>query len=690
MNHLQHETSPYLLQHADNPVDWYPWGTEALAKASADNKPILLSVGYSACHWCHVMAHESFENPETAAYMNAHFVCIKVDREERPDLDDIYMTATQAFTGGHGGWPMTVFLKPDMRPFHAGTYFPDQPRYGMPSFRQVLEAVADAYENNAAQVDSLAAEVTRDLQRSGLAAGADADLSLDLLESAYRALTRDFDPIHGGLTHGAPKFPNPMTLEFVLRTYVHTGYERAHEIVTYSLRKMARGGIYDQVGGGFHRYSVDERWLVPHFEKMLYDNAQLSRLYLHTWAATADPFFKDIAVGIYDYILREMTAPSGAFYSTTDADSEHVEGKFFVWTMAEIRAALPPDQAAAVIAYYGVTEKGNFEGAHILNVPTEPAEVAQKLGITRETLMERIEAARTTLYAVREKRVHPGRDEKILTAWNGMMLASLAEAARMLDRADYREAAIKNADFVLRELGQDGRLLRTHKDGVSKLNGYLEDYANWIDGLLALYQATFEPRYFSEARRLADHVLAHFAAPDGGFFDTADDHEALIARPRNLQDNAVPCGNSMMARVLILVGAFTGEATYEAAARGVLRPLSAAMRQYPGAFGEALGAADLLVRGIKEVALVGDPTLAATRALQAIVERGYRPNVIRALTPVDCEDQAVPPLLDYRTHVKGLPAAYVCEHFVCQRPVTEPAALNALLARSPHPPAPSP
>jgi uncharacterized protein YyaL (SSP411 family) len=575
---------------------------------------------------------------------------------------------------------MTVFLKPDMRPFHAGTYFPNQPRYGMPSFRQILEAVVDAYENKGAQVESLAEEVTHDLQRTSLAAGADADLNVDLLDAAYQALTRDFDPIHGGLTRGAPKFPNPMTLEFVLRTYVHNGYERAREIVTYSLRKMAHGGIYDQIGGGFHRYSVDERWLVPHFEKMLYDNAQLSRLYLHTWSATGDPFFKTIAEGIYDYILREMTAPNGGFYSTTDADSEHVEGKFFVWTGTEIRAALPADQAEAVIAYYGITEKGNFEGANILNVPAEPEAVAQTLGIDLAVLTERIEAARKTLYAIREKRVHPGRDEKILTAWNGMMLASLSEAARVWDRADYREAAIRNADFILRELGRDGRLLRTSKDGTSKLGGYLEDYANLIDGLLALYQATFEPRYFSEARRLAEVVLAHFAAPDGGFFDTADDHEALIARPRNLQDNATPSGNSMMARVLILLAAYTGDARYETAARAILRPLSAALRQIPGAFGEALSAADLLIRGIQEIAFVGDPTLEATRALQIVLERGYRPNVIRALSPVDCGDQAIPPLLDYRAHVKGAPAAYVCEHFVCQRPVTEPAALEALLA----------
>ncbi len=581
---------------------------------------------------------------------------------------------------------MTVFLTPTMRPFHAGTYYPKEDRYGMPSFKRIMAAVLDAYENRRDQVEALAAEVTESLQRDSLSttesSSAKTDLNAALLNSAYQGLVRGFDPIHGGLTRGNPKFPNPMNFEFVLRQYVHHRHEHALEVVTYSLRKMAHGGIYDQVGGGFHRYSVDERWLVPHFEKMLYDNAQLSRLYLHTWQVTGDPFFRAIAEQIYDYILREMTAPNGGFYSTTDADSEHEEGKFFVWTPDQIRAVLSVSEAEAVIAYFGVTNSGNFEGANILNIPVEDVEIAQKLGITPDELRVRIASARVKLYTEREKQIHPARDEKILTAWNGLMLASLAEAARVFGRDDYLQAAIRNAAFILSELSREGRLLRTAKDGTSKLNGYLKDYADLIDGLLELYQATHNPRYFEQARALADQVLIHFAVSPGGadgFYDTADDHEALIARPRSVQDNATPSGGSMMARVLITLAAYTGEARYEAAALDVLSPLATAMREYPQAFGEALNALDLLVHGIREVAIIGDPAQAATRALLSAVNTRFYPNLIRALSPVDVGAEAVPPLLASRTLINGVSAAYVCEHFVCKQPVTDPAALMALL-----------
>ncbi len=680
MNRLKDSTSPYLLQHADNPVDWYPWGEEALRKAQSEDKPILLSIGYSACHWCHVMAHESFEDPATADSMNQNFVCIKVDREERPDLDEIYMQATLMFNQGNGGWPMTVFLTPDGRPFHAGTYYPKSDRYGMPSFSRVMAAVLDAYHNRRDQVEDLATQVTNGLQPAPLnLPNTDDELSPRLLEAAYHGTVQNFDPVNGGLSKGRPKFPNPMNLEFVLRTYAHTGWPRALEIVAYSLRKMARGGIYDQIGGGFHRYSVDERWLVPHFEKMLYDNAQLGRLCLHTWQASGDVFFRRIAVEIYDYILREMTAPNGGFYSTTDADSEGEEGKFFGWTPDEIRAVLTPEEADAAIAYWGVTGEGNFEGKNILHVPVDEDVVAAKLGLDLETPRERIASARQKLYAAREKRVHPGRDEKILTAWNGMMLASLAEAARVLGSDDYRQAAIRNAKFLLGHMRREGRLLRSYKDGVSNLNGYLEDYANLIDGLLELYQATFDPPYFAEAQSLAEVVLAHFAAPGGGFYDTSDDHEVLIARPRNLQDSATPSGNNTMAKALIKLAAYTGDSRYEEAARGVLRQLIAAMQQYPTAFGEALNAADLLIRGIKEIAIIGDPADPATQGLLVVVNSTFRPNAILALSPQDVEETATPPLLAYRTHVDGKPAAYVCEHFVCQRPVTDAEALCKLL-----------
>ncbi|MEP7288104.1 MAG: thioredoxin domain-containing protein [Chloroflexota bacterium] len=682
MNRLKDSTSPYLLQHANNPVDWYMWGEEAFAKARSENKPILLSVGYSACHWCHVMAHESFEDPATAAIMNRDFVCIKVDREERPDVDEIYMQATMMFNRS-GGWPMTVFLTPDGRPFHAGTYYPKSDRYGMRSFTAIMAAVNDAYRNRHEQVEQIASEVTQGLQQTGFALNnghADDALNVTLLEAAYQGMIRSFDEIYGGLTRGRPKFPSPMNLEFVLRTYAHTRLPSALEIITFSLRKMAHGGIYDQIGGGFHRYSVDEHWLVPHFEKMLYDNAQLSRLYLHAWQASGDAFFKQIAIEIYDYILREMTSPDGGFYSTTDADSEGEEGKFFVWDLDELDSLLTPDEAAAASAYWDITPNGNFEGRNILNVPIDEAVIAKKLSISLDVLHERLASARPKLYAAREKRIHPGRDEKILTAWNGLMLASLAEAARVLNRDDYRQAAIRNADFLLTAMKRDGRLLRSHKDGKSAINAYLEDYADLSEGLLELYQTTFDPRYFSEAVALTEVVLAHFVVPEGaGFFDTSDDHETLIARPRSLQDNATPSGNSMMAKVLVKLAAYTGEARYEDSARPLLRGLADAMREYPTAFGEALNAADLLIRGIKEIAIIGDPAQSATQALLAVTNSGFRPNAIVALSPQDVGGTATPMLLAYRMQMAGKPAAYVCEHFICQRPVTEPEALRTLL-----------
>jgi uncharacterized protein YyaL (SSP411 family) len=680
MNRLKDATSPYLQQHADNPVDWYQWGDEAFEKAKRESKPVLLSIGYSACHWCHVMAHESFEDPETAEVMNREFVSIKVDREERPDVDDIYMQATLMFNQGNGGWPMTVFLLPDGRPFHAGTYYPRTDRYGMPSFKRVMEAVTDAYHNRPEQVEEIASQVTEGLQHNGLPTNFSDDVLNDtLLEKAYQSMVRNFDSVHGGLSQGRPKFPGPMNLEYVLRYYAHTGDQRALDIVTFSLRKMAHGGIYDQVGGGFHRYSVDEEWLVPHFEKMLYDNAQLSRLYLHTWQATGDALFKKIAVEIYDYILREMTAPNGGFYSTTDADSEGEEGKFFVWTPEQLYAVLSEEEADTAIAYWGVTPQGNFEGHNILNLPEAEEVVAAKLNISIEVLLQRISVIREKLYSAREKRIHPGRDEKILTAWNGLMLASLAEAARILDREDYKQAAIRNAEFLLSQMRKDGRLLRSHKDGKSAINGYLEDYADLSEGLLELYQTTFDSRYYSESVSLVERVLTHFDAPGGGFFDTSNDHEALITRPRSLQDNATPSGNSMIATVLIKLVGYAGDTRYDDAARQYLRGLSAAMQQYPSAFGQALIAADLLIRGIKEVAIIGNPDDQPTKALLNVVYQGYWPNAITALAPNDVGETATPMLLAYRSRVDGKPAAYVCQHFVCQRPVTEPEALNALL-----------
>lgn len=680
MNRLQHETSPYLLQHADNPVDWYPWGDEAFEAAHTADKPILLSVGYSACHWCHVMAHESFEHEPTAKIMNELFINIKVDREERPDVDDIYMQSVQALTG-HGGWPMTVFLLPDGRPFYGGTYYPVEPRMGMPAFRQVLVAVAEAFRDRRAEVERAAGQLTEALDRSALGIGDGmGDLNAELLDAAAARVVRGFDHEHGGFG-GAPKFPQPMNLEFLLRHYARTGDAAALEMVTFTLGKMARGGIYDQLGGGFHRYSVDAVWLVPHFEKMLYDNAQLSRVYLHAWQITGDPFFRRIAEEIYDYVLREMTGPEGGFYSTTDADSEGEEGKFFVWSQSELEVLLGAD-AEVAIEYWGVTPGGNFEGHNILYVPSDDSVIARRLGLTVDELTVKRDAIRDVLYAARTQRVAPGLDDKILTAWNGMMLASLAEAARVLDRADYRVAAVRAGDFLLTALrAADGRLWRTWKGGAAKINGYLEDYANLIDGLLELYQATFELRWFTAARELADHVLAHFAAEDGGFFDTSDDHEALIVRPRNVQDNATPSGNAMMARQLIRLAAYTGDARWDEAAEGALLPLVNALREYPQAFGEALSAVDMRVRGLQEVAIVADPTSEAVQPLLRAVYGPYRPDVIAALAEADVPGEHPIPLLSYRTMRAGQPTVYVCRNFACQMPVTDAEAVQSLLDR---------
>ncbi len=682
MNRLQHETSPYLRQHAHNPVDWYAWGEDAFQAARSLDRPILLSIGYSSCHWCHVMAHESFEDPATAEIMNGLFVNVKVDREERPDVDSLYMQAVQTMNQGRGGWPLTVFLTPEGKPFYGGTYFPREPRYGMPSFRQILEAVADAYQNRRDEIDTVAGNLAATLSHEVLGVPSRPEaLTPALLDRALQGFQTDFDWTHGGFG-GAPKFPQPMNLEFLLRTHARTASAAALEMVALTLRRMARGGIYDQIGGGFARYSVDETWLVPHFEKMLYDNAQLGRVYLHAWQVTGDPFLRRIAEETLDYLLREMTGPEGGFYSATDADSEGEEGKFFVWTRAELVATLGEEDAALASAYWGVSDQGNFEGRTILSVPDEDAVVAGRFGLTVETLRERLAVIRARLYAARAERIPPGLDDKVLTAWNGLGLAALAEAARVLDRADYRAAAIRNAEFLLANLRTpEGRLLRTWKDGRAKLNGYLEDYAALADGLLELYQTTFEPRYFSEARRLVDVALARFAAPDGGYFDTSDDHEALLARPRSLQDNAMPSGQSLLLKCCLRLTAYTARPHYEEAAAGALGMLAAAMERVPQAFGEALGVVDMLVAGLAEVAVIGDPANSSTRALLDAIQRPYRPNAVVALAPATVGDDHPVPLLRNRPALDGRPTVYVCRNFTCARPVTTPEETAALLER---------
>jgi len=665
-NHLARETSPYLLQHADNPVDWYPWGEEALQKAKSEDKPIFLSIGYSACHWCHVMAHESFEDEAVAAILNEHFVSIKVDREERPDLDRIYMGAVQAMTGS-GGWPMSVFLTPEGQPFYGGTYFPPERRYGMPSFTDVLLGIADAWQNRRQELVESGQRLVAVIERqSAVHQGVKReDVKRETVETAFANLWQRFDRTHGGWGD-APKFPQPMALEFLLRHHHATGDALALQMVTQTLEAMARGGMYDQLGGGFHRYSVDAQWLTPHFERMLYDNAQLARVYLYAWQVTGEPFYRTIAEETLDYVAREMTDPAGGFYSTQDADSEGEEGKFFVWTPSEIRELLG-QEAEAFMAAYGVTKRGNFEGRNILEYV---GHVNQRTELAK---------ARRKLFTAREQRVHPGRDDKVLTSWNGLMLAAFAEAARALNRDDYRQVAERNAGFLLSELRrEDDRLYRTWKEGEAKINGYLEDYAHLVVGLLELYQTSFEPRWYLAARELTGVMIEHFSAPDGGFFDTSDDHEELITRPRELQDNAVPSGNAMAALGLLRLAGLAVAPRYVELAQRSLVEVQPLLAQYPLGFGQWLIALDYVLAHPREIAIVGDPEAVDTRALLDVCAIGYRPHQIVALGAPDSEASTVP-LLQNRNQIEGRATAYVCVDFACRLPVTDPAALRALL-----------
>ncbi|HXT36612.1 MAG TPA: thioredoxin domain-containing protein [Chloroflexota bacterium] len=675
-NRLAGESSPYLLQHKDNPVDWYPWGPEALARAKSEDKPILLSIGYSACHWCHVMEHESFENRQTAALMNEHFVSIKVDREERPDLDAIYMAAVQRLTG-QGGWPMTLFLTPEGRPFYGGTYFPPVPRHGMPSFPQLLAAVAETYAKRRQDVERTAADIAAALVEHIHGAETLA-LSEDLLALAARNLGNEYDSAQGGFG-GAPKFPQPMALEFLLRAHLH-GVPRALSMVERTLEKMAAGGIYDQLGGGFHRYSVDGVWLVPHFEKMLYDNAQLARIYLLAYQATGKPLYRRVAEETLRYVQREMTSPEGAFYSSQDADSEGEEGKFFVWSNTEIEEALGLD-APLFMRAYGVVKGGNYEGKNILHLPRDLASLAREEGMEEDALRETLARCKAILFAIREQRVRPARDEKTLTAWNGLMLRACATAAAILEDPTYRATAEANADFLLAAMRKDGRLYRTAKDGVARLNGYLEDYAFLADGLLALYETTGERRRLHDALALADAILLHFTGPDGGpFFSTSDDHEQLIQRPRDLTDNAIPAGNSVAAEVLLRLAAHTGEERYRLAALAAIAPLEEAMARVPLAFARILCAADFALDPPRELAIIGDPAAGDTRALLAAAHQRFDPNLVIAVARPAEAEASDSPLLRGRTERDGKATAYSCEDYTCQAPVTEPDALARLLA----------
>ena len=676
-NRLIDETSPYLLQHAHNPVDWYGWNEEALAAARAQNRPIFLSIGYSACHWCHVMERESFEDEPTAAMMNDLFVNIKVDREERPDLDAIYMEAVQAMTQ-HGGWPMSVFLMPDGQPFYGGTYFPPEPRHGMPSFRQVLSSVSDAYQNRGEQVREQAQKLTEMLARTATLTPNDQDLSTTILDEAVSNLQQYFDEYEGGFG-SQPKFPQPMTQDFAMSQYARIGDPDTLYMAELTLQKMAQGGIYDQIGGGFHRYSVDAVWLVPHFEKMLYDNAQLLRSNLQAWQITQLPLYKRVINETIDYTLREMTSPEGGFYSTQDADSEGEEGKFFVWMPDEIESILGPERARLFNAHYGVTARGNFEGQNILNINMAVADVAKRFGVSEDAVQEAIDEGSKLLFTAREKRIKPARDEKILTEWNGLMIHALADCSVVLARADALSAAQNAAKFILREMSQeDGKLFRSYKDGRARLNAYLEDYAAFIRALIALYEADFDLRWLAEASRLTQIMLDQFGDGEGhGLFQTGKDHEQLVVRRKDFIDNAIPSGNSLAAEALLRLSVLTGNNTYRELAAKILLVMKDAMGQQPTGFGRMLGVLNTFLSSSQEIAIIGDPEDEATIGLLVEVRKRYLPNTVLALMSPD--EESMLPLLEGRSLVDGKPAAYVCENYVCKLPVTTAAELAALL-----------
>ena len=673
-NRLIHETSPYLLQHAHNPVDWYPWGQEALDRARSEEMPILLSVGYSACHWCHVMERESFEDPHIAKLMNDNFVCIKVDREERPDIDSIYMMAVQAMTG-HGGWPMTVFLTPEGKPFYGGTYFPPEDRRGMPGFPKVVEAIARAYRENRGDVVRTTAQLIQRMEQVALPVRSLEPLTTEVLGQAYRAVAAQFDDRHGGVGL-QPKFPQPMTYEFLLRYYQRVQDPDALEMVELTLDRMANGGIYDQIGGGFHRYSTDTYWLVPHFEKMLYDNALLVKLYLRAYQVTGKHLYRRVVEETLDYVRREMTDPAGGFYSAQDADSEGVEGKFFVWRPEEIVDVLGEEDGRLINRYYGVTLEGNFEGRSILHVRDGGD----------EELRELVGRSKPRLLEARSGRVAPGLDDKILTSWNGMMLRGFAEAAAVLGRADYAQVANKNAKFILTHLRRDGRLLRTYRDGEAKLRAYLEDYAFLIDGLIALHEVTLDEGWLLEAVSLGEEMIDLFWDDSSGqLYDTGRDHEDLIVRPRDVSDNAAPSGSSMATDVLLRLAILTGEDEYRRRAATALRSVRELVARFPTGAGHWLCALDFYLSTVKEIVVMGDPADRATGALLAEVHRSYLPNRLLVGSGAEAmgtsgESASAIPLLEEKNRIGGLPTAYVCRNYVCNLPVTEPAALAAQLA----------
>lgn len=684
-NRLAQESSPYLLQHAENPVDWYPWGQEAFDKARKEDKPILLSIGYSSCHWCHVMAHESFENPDIAKIMNDNFVNIKVDREERPDIDAIYMEAVQAMTG-QAGWPLTVFLTPDGKPFFGGTYFPPEDRVGMPGFKRLLLWLSEVYHTRRQEIEQSASQIAQQLLQISRAELKSHDISLETLESACQNLKSSFDHQYGGFGT-APKFPQPMTVEYLLQSFIRAQQKEYLDMVTLTLDRMSLGGIHDHLGGGFHRYSVDRTWLIPHFEKMLYDQALIARAYLHAWQVTHNSWYLKVVNRTLQYVLKDMTSSQGGFYSAQDADSEGEEGKYYLWSLDEIKRVLNEREVELVCEHYGVTASGNFEGKNILHIAKSIEDLARDHNMVLSEVEKIIDEASMKLLHYRDQRTPPAKDTKVVTSWNALMSTTLAEAGFAMNNPEYIAASQRNAQFLLDNLVVDGLLHHTYSDSKPKVPGFLEDYAALSNSLITLYEITSDGKWLESARRFVQDMIDSFWKEEiGTFSDTSIKHSDIFLQPRNLYDNATPSGNSLACMALLRLAVIFNRQDYREIASRVVRGLAPVMSKHPTAFGHMLCVANTLLSPSVEIVILGDKHSVNTEALLEVIRQTYIPNKILISTTEEEASRSDLPLLQGRTLRKNKPTAFVCRNYACSMPVNEPYELREQLTLQVHAP----